>query len=171
MTVGSATPMRRPGRPAARRTRRSAGVRPGGIRPRRVGGDRGSISLFFVVTTVGLLIAVGLVVDGSGKVRALQRAHDVAAEAARTGGEAVLAGPAIRGQNVQVDASAARSAAAGYLAAAHVAGTVTITGGTRLEVTATTSYTPTFLSMIGIGTLTTTGHAEVRLVRGLNGEQ
>ena len=94
----------------------------------------------------------------------------VAAEAARAGGEAVLAGPAIRGIGVQVDTSAARAAAASYLATADVPGSVTIAGGTRLQVTTSTSYTPVFLSMIGIGPLTTTGHAEVRLVRGLDGE-
>jgi hypothetical protein len=140
------------------------------LRRLRTAGDRGSVSLFFVVATFGLLIAVGLVVDGSGKVRALQRADTVAAEAARAGGEAVLAGPAIRGAGVQVDTAAARSAAAAYLAAAHVAGSVTVAGGTRLQVTTSTSYTPVFLSMIGVGPLTTTGQAEVRLVRGVDGE-
>ena len=44
----------------------------------RIGGrrddDRGAIALFVVVFTLALLAAVGLVVDGGGKVRALQRA-------------------------------------------------------------------------------------------------
>ena len=41
--------------------------------------DEGSMTLFVVVIAVGLLIAAGLVVDGGGKVRALQRADAVAA--------------------------------------------------------------------------------------------
>ena len=48
---------------------------------------------------------------------------------------------------------------------------VTVAGGTRLQVTTSTSYTPVFLSMIGIGPVTANGQAEVRLVRGLNREQ
>ena len=133
--------------------------------------DRGSISPFFVVAAVGLMLAVGLVVDGGGKIRALQRADAVAAEAARAGGQAVAAAPALRGQSPQVQAGPARAAAQAYLAAAQVPGSVTISGGTQLQVDTTTTYQPLFLSMIGVGPLSTRGHAEVRLVRGLNGEQ
>lgn len=133
--------------------------------------DRGSVSLFFVVAAAGLLVAVGLVVDGGGKIRASQRADAVAAEAARAGGQAADAGPAIRGQGLRLPAAAARAAARDYLAGARVEGTVTITGGTRLQVDTVTTYTPVFLTMIGVGPMTTTGHAEARIVRALNGEQ
>lgn len=134
-------------------------------------GDRGSITLFVVVIALGLFVAVGLVVDGGGKVRALQRADDVAAEAARAGGQAIQAGVAIRGEGAEASADEAQAAARAYLSSAGVAGSVTVTGGTRLTVDTSTTYTPVFLDMIGIGTQTTTGHAEVRLVRALDGEQ
>lgn len=140
-------------------------------RHRFVGGDDGSITLFVVVIALGLLVAVGLVVDGGGKVRALQRADDVAAEAARAGGQAIQGNVAVRGEGVEASVGEAQAAARAYLAGAGVAGTVTVTGGTRLTVDTTTTYTPVFLDMIGIGTQTTTGHAEVRLVRALDGEQ
>lgn len=134
-------------------------------------GDRGSITLFVVVIALGLFVAVGLVVDGGGKVRALQRADDVAAEAARAGGQAIQAGVAIRGEGAEASADEAQAAARAYLSSAGVAGSVTVTGATRLTVDTSTTYTPVFLDMIGIGTQTTTGHAEVRLVRALGGEQ
>lgn len=132
-------------------------------------GDRGSVSLFTVVVAVGLLVAVGLVVDGGGKIRSLQRAHAAAAEAARQAGQAIQGAPAIQGQGAQVDTGLARSAAQAYLSAAHVDGTVTVTGGDRLEVTTTTTYAPVFLGLIGVGPMITTGHATVRLARGPGG--
>jgi hypothetical protein len=128
------------------------------------------VSLFFAVAAVGMLVVIGLVVDGGGKVRALQEADAVAAEAARHGGQAVQAGTAIRGQDTVVDPPLAIAAAERYLAAAGVSGSVDIVAGTRLRVTTTTTYTPVFLHVIGIGSMTVTGDAQVRLVRGLDGE-
>jgi len=132
-------------------------------------GDRGSVSLFTVVVALGLLVAIGLVVDGGGKIRALQRANAAAAEAARVGGQAINAGPAIEGQATGVDPMLARAAAQSYLDSAGVDGTVNVVGGAELEVTTTTTYEPIFLSLIGVGPMTTTGHGKVRLARGPNG--
>jgi hypothetical protein len=128
------------------------------------------VSLFFAVAGIGLLVVIGLVVDGGGKIRALQEADAVAAEAARQGGQAIQAGPAIRGEGTVVDTSAAAAAAEAYLAATGVAGEVGVIGGTRLRVTTTTTYSPVFLSAIGAGPMSVTGDAEVLLVRGLDGE-
>ena len=133
--------------------------------------DRGSVSLLFVVVAIGMLVAVGLVVDGGGKIRALQRADAAATEAARQGGQSILAGPAIRGQGAQADVAQAQAAAEDYLAAAGIEGTVTVVGGTRIQVQTTTTYEPVFLSIVGVGTITATGEAEARLVRSLDGEQ
>jgi Flp pilus assembly protein TadG len=133
-------------------------------------GERGSISLFFVIAAVALFLTIGLVVDGGGKIRAMQRADAVAAEAARQGGQAIQAGRAIRGEGVEVDSAAAAAAARTYLRSAEVTGDVKVITGTRLEVNTTTTYQPVFLGIIGIGPLTVHGHAEVRLIRGLEGE-
>ena len=51
--------------------------------------DTGTIGLMLAVLALGLLAMVGLVVDGAGKARALTRADDVAAAAARAGAQAV----------------------------------------------------------------------------------
>ena len=131
--------------------------------------ERGSISIWVVTATVVMVTLVGLAVDLGGQVHAQQRAHDVAAQAARAGGQQVEAAPAVEGRYVALDTAAARRAAEQYLAAAGVEGTVSITGGTTLVVRVTDIYEPTFLSMVGIGDLTVTGDASARLIRTTGG--
>lgn len=131
--------------------------------------ERGSISIWVVTATIVMMTLVGLAVDLGGQVHAQQRAHDVAAQAARAGGQQVQAAPAVEGRYVALDTAAARRAAEQYLAAAGVEGTVTITGGTTLVVRVTDIYEPTFLSMVGIGDLTVTGDASARLIRTTGG--
>ena len=141
--------------------------------PRLVGrpaGQDGSVSLFLVVAVLALFIAVGLVVDGGQKLRSTQRANDVAAEAARAGVQSVQPANTVRGQPAQVNPEAAISAARHYLSVAGVAGTVTVTGG-RVQVMTSISFTPAFLSLIGLGTQTVTGRASARLARGVDQEQ
>jgi len=131
--------------------------------------ERGSISIWVVTATIVMMTLVGLAVDLGGQVHAQQRAHDVAAQAARAGGQQVEAAPAVEGRYVALDTAAARRAAEQYLAAAGVEGTVTITGGTTLVVRVTDIYEATFLSMVGIGDLTVTGDASARLIRTTGG--
>ena len=140
------------------------------IRRRLPDDDRGSLSLVIIVVFIALLVTIGLVVDGGGKIRALQRADSVAAQAARAGGQAIVASTAVRGQGAVTDPAQARSAAQAFLASADVPGTVTIIGGTDLRVTTSITYEPVFLGIVGIGTQTSTGEAEVRLAQVLNGE-
>lgn len=135
------------------------------------GGERGSISVWLVLSSFVMMMLVGLTVDLGGQVHAKQRAHNIAAEAARTGGERVQAAPAITGDQVAVDTSAARGAAQAYLAASGVTGTVTITGGDTITVDVTDTYTPKFLTVIGIRDLTVTSTATARLVRSLGGNE
>lgn len=131
--------------------------------------ERGSISIWLVTSSFVMVMLVGLAVDLGGQVHAKQRAGDVAAQAARAGGQRVQAGPAIEGQFLAVDIAAARQAAEDYLAAAHVSGTVRITAGNTITVDVTDSYRPKFLSAIGIGDLVVTGEASARLIRTTGG--
>lgn len=133
--------------------------------------ERGSISIWAVTATVAMITLVGLAVDLGGQVHAQQRAHDVAAQAARAGGQQVQAAPAVEGRYVALDTVAARRAAEQYLAAAGVEGSVTITGGTTLTVRVTDTYEPTFLSVVGISDLTVTGDASARLIRTTGGNE
>ena len=133
--------------------------------------ERGSISIWLALSSLVMMILVGLTVDLGGQVHAKQRAHDIAAEAARAGGEQVQAAPAIEGTYVAVDTVAARNAAEQYLTAAGVTGTVTITGGDTITVDVKDTYRPKFLSVIGMGDLTVTSHASARLIRSLGGSE
>lgn len=133
--------------------------------------ERGSITIWMATASVAMTLLVGLAVDLGGQVHAQQRAHDLAAQAARAGGERVQAAPAIEGEYVRIDALAAKGAAIDYLSAAHAHGTATITGGTTLTVHVTDTYEPRFLGVLGIGALNVNGTASARLVRSLGGNE
>lgn len=119
--------------------------------------DSGSISLFVIVICFAMFAAIGLVVDGSTRLRAASHATTSAQEAARAAGQA-LSGSAIKGQQGTVDPSLGAAAAQSYLAQAGVRGTVSITGGT-ITVTTDQSWRPTFLGAFGIGGSTLHGTA------------
>ncbi len=140
-------------------------------RDKRGRGERGSISIWMVTSSFVMIILVGLAVDLGGQVHAQQRARDLAAQAARTGGQQVQAAPAIEGRYLNVDASAARSAAEAYLSAAGIDGTVFISGGDTITVNVTDIYEPRFLALLGIDHLDVTGTATARLVRSLGGTE
>lgn len=139
------------------------------VRRKRQRDERGSTTLFFVVIGMAMFLVIGLVVDGGGKIRALQKADSVAAQAARAGGQEIQNGEAVRGDGTIIDPMQAKQAAQQYLDAAGVTGTVEILNGTRLVVRTTTHYNPVFLGLAGVGEMTTKGEAEVRLARGLDG--
>lgn len=134
------------------------------------GDQAGSVTLFGVVAGLALLVLVGLVVDGGAKVRAVQRADAIAAEAARAGGQAILLPAAIQGQPPRVDPTAALAEANAFLGRRGVTGTVAVTGGGRsLDVQVETSSPTVFLGLIGISDLKATGHASAILIRGVTG--
>lgn len=133
--------------------------------------ERGSISVWLVTATFVMMMLVGLAVDLGGQVHAQQRAHDIAAQAARAGGQRVEAPAAIEGRSVDVDLAAARTASKEFLKAAGVDGTVTITGGDTVTVTVTDHYDPKFLGAIGIADLKVTGEASARVVRTIGGTE
>ena len=132
--------------------------------------DRGSVTLFLSMTVVGLLVLIGLVVDGGAKVRAIQHADALAADAARTGGQAINKPSAIAGDTPTLDNRAASRAATTYLTAHGATGTATVTdGGRTLQVTVTSTAPTVFLGLIGINQITVQGHATATLVRGVTG--
>lgn len=132
---------------------------------RRRHDDRGAITLFLAVFTLVLLAAIGLVVDGGGKVRALQRADEAAREAARAGSQMLDVPSAVRGNGLRVDPAAAARAARAYLRAAGVDGTVTVEGN-AVRVATRITYEPVFLGFAGVGPLTVTAEASARPVAG-----
>lgn len=133
-------------------------------------GEAGSVTLFFAIAVVGLLLLAGLVVDGGAKVRAAQRADRVAAEAARAAGQAIDLGAVLDSGALRVDRRAAVVAASQYLSEAGVSGDVSmLPGGAGLRVL-TRAHAPTvFLGLIGVPEFSVTGQAEVVLVHDARG--
>jgi hypothetical protein len=125
--------------------------------------DGGMVTVFTALAALALLLMVGLVVDGAGRMRALGRADRVAAEAARAGVEAAES----RGRTLVLDRPAARAAASSYLRAAGVAGTVTVTGPRTVAVVVTVTGTDIILGLVGSGTYAVTGSAQATLSVGV----
>lgn len=132
--------------------------------------ERGSATIWMVTAAFAMSILVGLAVDLGGQTHAQQRTHDLAAQAARTGAEEVLAAPAIEGRYAHIDSGAAGRAARSYLARSGASGTVRVRSN-RIHVRATDIYRTRFLSIIGINSVPVHGEAEAELVRSLNGEE
>ena len=130
--------------------------------------DEGSITLFVCVAALGLLLLAGLVVDGGEKVRALQRADRLAAEAGRVGGQAIDVRAAIPGDVPRVDPAQAVRTSQAYLTAQGASGTARVTDAGRALVVDVTVSSPTVvLGLIGVNSLTVHGESTVRLVRGV----
>src|SRR3954468_6354422 len=109
---------------------------------RRQYDERASITVWLALSSFVMMFLVGLAVDLGGQVHAHERAHDLAAQAARAGGEEVEGAPAIQGRELTISTIAARAAAQRYLDAAEVTGTVEITNGDTITVTVYDSYDP-----------------------------
>ncbi|WP_170127490.1 pilus assembly protein [Kineococcus rhizosphaerae] len=119
-----------------------------------------------ITVMFAVVLVVGLVVDGSSRMNAIQAADHAAAEAARAGAQAVPRTP-IQSQGVARSSSGTQAVAAAnaYLAAAGVSGSVAVGGRGSLSVTTSVPWTPKFLSAIGVGTSNVEGRAEVSLVQ------
>ncbi|PPG77499.1 hypothetical protein C5D98_15055 [Rathayibacter rathayi] len=126
--------------------------------------ERGNLTLALIILVVGLMLMIGLVVDGSGKIQAGERANQLASSAARVAANS-LTGNVIATGSLQLDGVAAQNAAQAYLAAAGVKGTAYVINNT-VTVTVTDDYDTVFLSIIGINTLTGTGTASAQLING-----
>lgn len=126
--------------------------------------DDGSMSLFFALVSVAILMVMGLLVDGGGALNATNRATSLAQDAARTAGQQIDPAQAIEGTAITIDPEAARGAAQDYLAAEDVQGNVQITdNGQTMTVTVHDTYTTYFAQLIGTSTITVTGTATAHL--------
>ncbi|MEU9304912.1 pilus assembly protein TadG-related protein [Streptomyces sp. NPDC048269] len=141
-------------------------------RRERLRGDEGGITVYTAICTIALLGIIGLAIDGGGKLRATERADAVAMEAARAAGQAIDPASAVTGQGVRVDPDAAQAAAYAYIARAGTKGSVALSADrTQLTVTVTDAYPTKFLSVVGIGSLSVSGHGSARLLHGVTGPQ
>jgi Flp pilus assembly protein TadG len=132
--------------------------------------DDGRVSVFFAILAPALIAMLGLVIDGGGKIRAIQRADNIAAEAARAAGQAINAPQAILGGTKQVDPDLAAAAARSYITAAGATcppGCVRIAPDLQhITVTVQVVYDTAVLGFIGIHSWTVTGTTTATLVAG-----
>lgn len=132
--------------------------------------DDGTLTLFTVITVIGLLIAVAFIADAGEKLQAGQQASGIAEQAARAGAGQVNTSAAYAGGG-PFTTSPARAAAAAraYLSQTGHTGTVTITGDRTIQVTVTVTRPAILTSVIGISRLSATGTATATLLQGITG--
>jgi len=132
--------------------------------------ERGaSQTIFLIGVATSLMLVIGLVVDGGGKLNAIEHANAAAQQAARIAGQHLSAQGAQSGGGAVADHTAAISAAEQALSVQGVDGTVAISGD-QVTVTTTASYDTVFLPIIGITSLTGTGQATARIAEGISTE-
>lgn len=106
--------------------------------------DRGSVSVAMAIGTALAMLLLAFVTAVHGLNDAQSRADSYAAEAARAAANAVNT----RGTTITIDPADAQTAARHYLAAAGVAGTVTVTGPATVQVTVTVDR-PAVMGLFG----------------------
>lgn len=113
--------------------------------------DRGQVTAFVVVLTVGLLVLAGLVVDGGRYFTARRNAQNLAAGAARAGAQG-LSEDSLRdpGAPLSLDRTDAYDRADAYLRAAGTTGTIVVNADT-VTVTVTNDVSPFILGIVGVG--------------------
>lgn len=123
------------------------------IRPRDERGH--SVSVFITVVFAALIMTAGLVIDGGQKITAASRAEAAAAGAARAAANAGVT-QTIAGRS---PADASVRAAAAYLAGQPgVTGHATVRNGV-VTVRTQASERTIFLSLIGVDSVSASGHA------------
>lgn len=125
-----------------------------------------AVTSFVVVLLLAIFLMIGLTVDGGAHVKAMTRAERVATDAAHAGLQYY------RSSGVP-DPAAAVAAAEQYLGTANTDGSLTgtaeIVGPNELLVSVTIRTKTTFLGLIGIDDLTSTGSGQADLVNKTNG--
>jgi Flp pilus assembly protein TadG len=112
--------------------------------------DAGRIGLFYAIVLPGLIMMIGLAADSAGYIQASQRADNIAAEAARAGGQAIRLPEAINGETKAVDPSRALDAVRDYLTTAGITrwDAVVSPDGQQLTVTVHVDYDPRVVDII-----------------------
>ena len=127
--------------------------------------DDGGVTVFVVIIATALLAMAAISVDGGYVLAARERAHSAAAQAARSGANAVST-DSVRSGGADLDTAAASDAAQAVLSKDNLVGTVTVTGS-QVTVTVTTTTNTVMLGIVGINNLTVHASAAARDVDGV----
>jgi hypothetical protein len=135
------------------------------------GSEAGSITLWLAVTAVALFAAAGLVLDGGEAMGAKTRAVSDAYGAARAGADSLDQAGLATGAAPSPDPVAATLAARTFLTQAGIdpaTAAVVVTAG-QVSVTVRISQRTRILGMVGVGSITVTGHGTARPVYAVGG--
>lgn len=133
-------------------------------------GDRGSLAIMLAIMMAVIILLVGLVIDGGGKLRADSKADAFAQEAARAAGQAIDPTKAIPGTAIIVTEADAERAAENYLDTHTLVKSrkAEVTkGGREIDVYVTIEYKTKVAAFFGVSTVTVKGHARAGLVHGI----
>jgi Flp pilus assembly protein TadG len=128
--------------------------------------EDGSITLFAVVIVAGLLIALGLVVDGGRQLAAQRQADAVADQAARAGAQALDRTLLRTTGTARLDEAAAAAAARRFLAESGADGAVDVTA-TTVTVRVTATHPTEVLGLIGLARMTVHATGTATLTPGI----
>ena len=136
---------------------------------RRSDREAGRIGLFYAIVLPGLMMMIGLAADSAGYIQTSQRAENIAAEAARAGGQAIRLPEAINGETKAVDTSRAIQAVRDYLSTAGITQwQATLSAdGQQLTVTVHVDYDPLVVDIVpGVSTIPVTATVTATLLVG-----
>lgn len=128
--------------------------------------DRGAATVMTAIIAGAWVTMLAFVVVGGGRIRALQRADNIASEAARAAGSAIDPTQAVPGDDQVVLLAEAQQAADAYMNKVGAAGTVTFDPDNKnLRIVLKITYAnPTGLTFFGGATWEATGEARVTLL-------
>jgi len=128
--------------------------------------DRGAATITTAIMASAWVVMLAFVVVGGGRIRALQRADNIASEAARAAGSAIDPARAVPGEDQIVVPVDAQQAAMDYMDKVGATGTVTVDpDGRNLSIVVTITYAnPTGMAFFGGATWNATGEAKVTLL-------
>ena len=132
-----------------------------------VADERGSLTVYFVVLSLSLLLIAGLVFEGGRLLAARREVQDAAQDAARAGAQA-LDVAALRDGTTTLDQADAAAAARAWLAAEGESGTVTV-NGSSVTVSISRSVPLAMLAATGVTSRTVRAEETARIVDAVTG--
>lgn len=136
-------------------------------RPAQAEAERGSVTVFFLVTTAAIIAALGLAADVGETLAISAQVTDEAEQAARIGADQLNLAD-LRAGHITIDPATATAAAQTYLRQFGDTGTVTV-HGTDLDVSAQRPILAQFLEVLGVPGLTARGAGAATDIPGVAG--